>query len=242
MPQAHGRDGPIFAALGAAAAGAAVLAGLAALGRLDLEAAIGGAVLTLAAGALIGWRTAARADLAPNADEGPQLPGRQYAPPYASLIEALPDPLLVVAAEEPDDLTGRRFILANRAARDLLRIQNDTGLLVTAIRDPEVLEATDEALFGQTPSEAIYEMGGAQERVLKAIALPLATAPDGVRLALLVLRDETDIRRAERTRADFLANASHELRTPLASLAGFIETLRGHARTDEAARGKFLAI
>jgi two-component system phosphate regulon sensor histidine kinase PhoR len=43
-------------------------------------------------------------------------------------------------------------------------------------------------------------------------------------------------------RADFLANASHELRTPLASLSGFIETLRGHAREDEAARDRFLAI
>jgi two-component system, OmpR family, phosphate regulon sensor histidine kinase PhoR len=61
-------------------------------------------------------------------------------------------------------------------------------------------------------------------------------------LALLVLRDETELRRAERTRADFLANASHELRTPLASLTGFIETLRGHAREDPEARDRFLAI
>jgi two-component system phosphate regulon sensor histidine kinase PhoR len=58
----------------------------------------------------------------------------------------------------------------------------------------------------------------------------------------VMLRDETDIRRADRTRADFLANASHELRTPLASLLGFIETLRGHARQDPAAREKFLGI
>jgi two-component system phosphate regulon sensor histidine kinase PhoR len=50
------------------------------------------------------------------------------------------------------------------------------------------------------------------------------------------------VRRAERTRADFLANASHELRTPLASLTGFIETLRGHAREDAEARDRFLAI
>jgi two-component system phosphate regulon sensor histidine kinase PhoR len=59
---------------------------------------------------------------------------------------------------------------------------------------------------------------------------------------LLTLRDETELRRSERTRADFLANASHELRTPLASLTGFIETLRGHARDDPAARDRFLAI
>jgi two-component system phosphate regulon sensor histidine kinase PhoR len=61
-------------------------------------------------------------------------------------------------------------------------------------------------------------------------------------MALLWLRDETDARRAERMRADFLANASHELRTPLASLAGYIETLRGHARDDPAARDHFLSI
>jgi len=43
-------------------------------------------------------------------------------------------------------------------------------------------------------------------------------------------------------RADFLANASHELRTPLASLAGFVETLRTHAKDDPEARDKFLGI
>jgi two-component system phosphate regulon sensor histidine kinase PhoR len=43
-------------------------------------------------------------------------------------------------------------------------------------------------------------------------------------------------------RADFVANASHELRTPLATLLGFVETLRGPARDDAAARERFLAI
>jgi len=43
-------------------------------------------------------------------------------------------------------------------------------------------------------------------------------------------------------RTDFIANASHELRTPLASVRGFIETLQGPARNDEAARARFLAI
>jgi two-component system phosphate regulon sensor histidine kinase PhoR len=43
-------------------------------------------------------------------------------------------------------------------------------------------------------------------------------------------------------RADFVANASHELRTPLAALTGFIETLKGPARDDPAARERFLAI
>lgn len=61
-------------------------------------------------------------------------------------------------------------------------------------------------------------------------------------MALLTLRDETDVRRMELMRVDFLANASHELRTPMASLSGFIETLKGHARDDPKARDRFLDI
>jgi two-component system phosphate regulon sensor histidine kinase PhoR len=59
---------------------------------------------------------------------------------------------------------------------------------------------------------------------------------------MLTLHDLTDLKRIERMRADFVANASHELRTPLAAVAGFIETLRGPARDDEEARDRFLAI
>ncbi len=242
MPSARDPESPIVAALAVAGVAAAVIAGLSALGRLDAGAAFAAVVVVFAGAAGIGWWRARRAEGDGASEAAPARAGHEQAPPYVSLIEALPDPLLVIAANEPDDLTGRRFILANPAARELLRIQAEVGLLVTAIRDPEVLEAVDEALFGALPAEALYEVGGAQERVLKALALPLGASADGARLALLVLRDETDARRAERTRADFLANASHELRTPLASLSGFIETLRGHARTDEAARDKFLAI
>jgi two-component system phosphate regulon sensor histidine kinase PhoR len=60
--------------------------------------------------------------------------------------------------------------------------------------------------------------------------------------AMLVLADETSSKRAERMRADFLANASHELRTPLASLSGFIETIAGPARDDAEAQERFLGI
>ena len=191
---------------------------------------------------LAAWHVAERVGMPTPSASAFERATHEDAPPYASLIDALPDPVLVIAAHEPDDLTGRRFVLVNAAARETLRVQYDAGMLVTVIRDPDVLEAVDKALFGQVEAEAVYEMGGAQERVMRAIAKPVGQAADGAPLALLVLRDETDIRRAERTRADFLANASHELRTPLASLSGFIETLRGHAKDDAGAREKFLSI
>ncbi len=162
---------------------------------------------------------------------------------FEAMLATLPEPLLLVAGGERSDLSTRRFLFANAAARELLPIERDEGPLTTAVRAPEVLRAVEEALWGGGPGLAVYRSGGAQDRIWRAQALrlpPIAGERD--RLVLLTLRDDTEAVRVERTRADFLANASHELRTPLASLAGFIETLRGSARNDPEAREKFLAI
>ncbi len=161
---------------------------------------------------------------------------------YAAVIDALPDAILVVAGFERADLAGRRYVMANAAARELLRITAQEGMLLSAVRDPEVLAAVDKALFDDLDAEGVFETTGAQSRSLRVRARSLGVGRDGGRLALLTFHDETEVRRVERTRVDFLANASHELRTPLASLSGFIETLRGHARDDPAAREKFLGI
>lgn len=158
-----------------------------------------------------------------------------------NVFQALADPVLVVSGGEADDIAGRRIVLANTAARDLLRIQTEGALLVPVLRDPAVLEAVDEALFGGLTRTTDYGGVGAQTRHWRALTRPLPSSDDRT-LALLVLRDETDVRRMEMMRVDFLANASHELKTPLASLSGFIETLKGHARDDPKARDKFLDI
>lgn len=158
-----------------------------------------------------------------------------------NVFEAMGDPVIVVSGGEADDIAGRRVVLANAAARDLLRIQREGALLVSVLRDPAVLEAVDEALFASVARVTDYAGVGAQTRHWRAQTRPLPAA-NGRTLALVVLRDETDVRRMELMRVDFLANASHELRTPLASLSGFIETLKGHAKEDPKARDKFLDI
>jgi two-component system phosphate regulon sensor histidine kinase PhoR len=163
-------------------------------------------------------------------------------PDFAAVVNALPDPILVVIGNTPEDIAGRRYIFANPAARELLRLEQDQGLLVSAIRDPQVLEAVDEALFAGVAAERVYETAGVQLRVHRVQTRPLDPGPEGAPMAVLAFRDETELRQVERMRVDFLANASHELRTPLASLAGFIETLRGHARDDASVREKFLRI
>jgi two-component system phosphate regulon sensor histidine kinase PhoR len=160
-------------------------------------------------------------------------------PSAAQIVERLGDPVFVIEAGG-DDPAERSVIYANAAARQLFRIAGDRAPLATVFRKPQLLEAVEEAFAGK-PSEAVYETAGAQPRWWRGCVQAL-DPEGGQRRVLLTLRDETDARRNERMRADFLANASHELRTPLASLVGFIETLRSHARDDEAARDKFLAI
>lgn len=162
----------------------------------------------------------------------------------ADVFETMTDPVLVIAGGEADDIAGRRILLSNAAAREHFRLNaSGNGLLVSVIREPSVLEAVDEALFLDMPSRVDFLAGGANDRHWRAQVRPLPMrAGSNEALAFVTLRDETDIRRIERMRVDFLANASHELRTPLASLSGFIETLKGHAKDDPKARDRFLDI
>ncbi|MGI9353309.1 MAG: ATP-binding protein [Rhizobiaceae bacterium] len=62
------------------------------------------------------------------------------------------------------------------------------------------------------------------------------------KLFLLAFHDQTEARRIDQMRSDFIANASHELRTPLASLLGFIETIKGPAKDDIKARDRFMDV
>ena len=232
----------VWPTIATGAAGLLTIAALTVLQRFDPLASVVAAAVVVGATAICAFASDRSSEARYSGLMHAQAAGAGEPPPLASLVNALPDPILVISATEPDDLTSRRYIFANSAATQLLRIARGEGLLVNAIRDPEVLEAVDQALFAGRDAECLYETTGVQLQTLKVYARPLGLALDGRRMAVLMFRDETEMRQVERTRVDFLANASHELRTPLASLSGFIETLRGHAKDDAAARERFLSI
>ncbi|MFD1988276.1 sensor histidine kinase [Mesorhizobium newzealandense] len=107
-------------------------------------------------------------------------------------------------------------------------------------RAPEMQALLDGVLSGDVASDVVdYTEKLPVERVYRVSA---SSVGHGTDLYVLVFKDQSEARRIDRMRADFIANASHELRTPLASIAGFIETLRGPARNDPAARDQFLQI
>jgi two-component system phosphate regulon sensor histidine kinase PhoR len=147
------------------------------------------------------------------------------------IIDLLPDPLLVVAAD-------RTILRANEAARDVFGAD-----LPSLSRHPALLAALDQARGAtQTAVDARISIAVPVPREILARVVALDRALPGGGAFLVVLSDRTYDRALERMRSDFVANASHELRTPLASIIGFIETLRGPARDDEAARIRFLSI
>ncbi len=160
-----------------------------------------------------------------------------------AIVDGLPDPLIALDRQ-------RRIVRTNLAASLLLGNIGPERDVSTVLRQPQLLAAIDALLetgadgnFARSDQDAVeLVLAGPPELDMVAHLRRLPRAAADGSLALIVLHDTTALRRAERMRADFVANASHELKTPIAGLAGFIETLRGPARDDAAARERFLGI
>jgi two-component system phosphate regulon sensor histidine kinase PhoR len=135
-----------------------------------------------------------------------------------------------------------RLIKANPAALALMRSAPGAGgqSVSALVRRPDLLRMIEQAGRDGLAGQIEIVFPGATDQVFLALVRPLRLP--GQTGVLVVFEDRTAVRRAERARADFLANASHELRTPLASLAGFIETMRGPAKDDKASWDRFLEI
>ena len=153
----------------------------------------------------------------------------------ADVVRRLPDPAIMT------DHTGR-IVAANDILEHVFGVAEVRKHLASVIRAPQVLGALDLALAGKGSQRVEFQIMGTPEQNFEAYVSPIEGDDRVVRGAMIVLRDLTKAQRVEQMRADFVANASHELRTPLASLTGFIDTLRGHAKDDPEAQERFLGI
>jgi two-component system, OmpR family, phosphate regulon sensor histidine kinase PhoR len=175
-------------------------------------------ILILALLAALGWALwlvwrlrAANANEPPDAEEFPQL--------FRAATAAL-DAGLVVLDEE------RAVRYLNAQAEALLAASSQDAIgqsLIAVVRDHQADALVGDALADGEAREMMLRpvMSG---RTLRLRAQPLAT--DGMRGAVLLIRDVTQISMLERARRDMVANVSHELRTPLASIKLLVETLQ----------------
>ena len=200
-------------------------------GRIGPVSALLMCAAMLAVGALAPVRTA-QGRRAAAMSEGRAAPDLEHLGP---VLDGVPEPVLLL------DARGTvRYV--NTEYRRMLGDMQRGGSALIRFRSPEILEMLQSALDGSRPSPVEYVERTPRERWHLVSIQPLdpgTASQDGF---VMHFRDLSELRRSERMRSDFIANASHELRTPLASLSGFIETLAGPARADTAARDRFLPI
>jgi len=210
----------------------AVMLGAAALTWLG-AAGLWVTVLVLVAGAAVaGFAAKARPRSAPGSGNGIRTAMPVLPPLVRELLERLPDPLLLADA-------GDRVLFANRAMREVIGVDVERKHVSALLRHPVVLEALTRTSASGEPGATEFVIRVPVERHYQAFTARVGGDPP---VAMLLLHDLTTMKRTEQMRVDFIANASHELRTPLAAVSGFIETLKGPARDDKAAREKFLNI
>jgi two-component system, OmpR family, phosphate regulon sensor histidine kinase PhoR len=202
------------------------------LGTIAAAPALAG-FAAIAAAALIATVNTQAAPASLPKDE-PSAPGVAD-PLIQAVLSALPDP--VVALDHRGDIVALNARAA--AIAPALRPGESVSL---GLRVPEVLDAIRNARASGTSQRAEFFQRVPLERWYEAMATPISGTARKGSLVLLAFHDLTPLRRVEEMRVDFVANASHELRTPLAALSGFIDTLRGSAREDPAARERFLGI
>ena len=159
------------------------------------------------------------------------------------VLEAMAEAVIAVDARH-------RLLFANAGANRLFGLDRTSvgRLLPELIRSPRVHEAIEATLRLNAPQSYKAELvlagreaairGQSLERHLAVRGSPLPGLPaPGV---VLVFHDVTDLRRLERMRQDFVANASHELKTPLASIKAYTETLLDWALHDDSVNVRFL--
>ncbi|MCB9691998.1 MAG: PAS domain-containing protein [Alphaproteobacteria bacterium] len=151
------------------------------------------------------------------------------------------DELLDRVAEERRQLrrdanVGRRVLELSRMGVVLVDGEGDVAYVNPKGR--KILEPRAEPI-GRKPIEtvALAELQEAVSSVLRGgeieglecstgrrdLVITATSLADGG--ALVMLRDITNKREAQRARTDFVANVSHELRTPVAAIMGYAETL-----------------
>jgi two-component system phosphate regulon sensor histidine kinase PhoR len=136
----------------------------------------------------------------------------------------------------------QRVLFANTAAGKLFDFVPpgvEGRRLMEVVRDHRLQDAVTQVLATHNPQKLEIEK---QDESLRTLAVRVAPLPGAVDVgAVIVMHDNTELRRLETIRQEFIANVSHELKTPLSSIMAYTETLQRGAVDDPEHREAFLA-
>jgi len=156
---------------------------------------------------------------------------------FRSILNSMAEGVVVVDRDT-------RIISLNPAAEKIFQAAQrevQEKLFLETFRNNDIAEVINVVLEKGELVSREMELVWPLKKVFMINASPILEN-DNVAGCLLVIHDISEIRRLEKVRADFIANASHELKTPLTSIKGFVETLRGGALEDKEVSRDFLRI
>ncbi len=166
-------------------------------------------------------------------------PTKDQAAIYGPFAEALQDPVFVIGARGTI-----RYL--NGKAKEVFVSTGIGELLTVRFRQPDLRRAIEKALNSKRTVSLEYNEAVPDNRwfMVEIAPIPQFNERESQEDSLfaVVFHEQTETKRIDQMRSDFIANASHELRTPLASLVGYLETINGPAKKDEKAREKFVGV
>jgi len=148
---------------------------------------------------------------------------REGASVLRAVLDATPDAIALLDSNGVPIVDNPPMRSVRRAFGPRATAVDQNGTLLPLDLGPEATEARDEiTLLGTRRAFARY-------------AAPVHDSHGRLIGRLLVLREITGEREAERVKEEFFALVSHELRTPLTAILGYVELVLGeHAREDAA--------
>jgi two-component system, OmpR family, sensor histidine kinase SenX3 len=127
-----------------------------------------------------------------------------------------------------------RVLQASEAARAVGLVKDDDLIVGELLALARQVRRDGEIREGEIEISA-SGLGGRPTNFAVRVA-PLGSEVGGGGLVLLLVEDQTERRRVEEVRRDFVANTSHELKTPVGALALLAETIEDAADDPEAVR------
>ncbi|MBR4992554.1 MAG: HAMP domain-containing protein [Clostridia bacterium] len=130
-----------------------------------------------------------------------------------------------------------KLLQFNPAAEGMLGRKLDESLRYTDVF-PEVQVRQEDVAKDGKSIEIDFAAG---PRFLKIYFAPIRLGRDNTGL-MAVLHDDTEQRKLDDSRREFVANVSHELRTPLTNVRGYAETLMSADDIDRGTQMRFLGV
>ena len=159
----------------------------------------------------------------------------EYADPAARLPPGIASVLSVLSSSAVVLDGADRVLQASHAARSFGLVKGDRLMASELLALARQVRRDGEIREGEFEVSAGGRMGGRMTSFAVRVA-PLGGDVGREGLVLVLAEDQTESRRVEEVRRDFVANVSHELKTPVGALALLAETVEDAADDPDAVR------